>query len=102
MYFRPEMKTEAFYVEDIITDASNSAPEFDDGDTILGGSAIYFDNFAPETDGNAAAPSDPKTAPKLEVFGTVDAVGSFNQEITGGNAIQEGLNNLYENFLSKL
>lgn len=102
-YVRPELTIEAFWVEDLITDVSNPNPDFDPGE-VVGGSIIDFFNDAAspaQEDKTAASDSSVAVTPKLEVYGQVDAAGSFNQEVTGGNPVQEGLNNIYENFLNK-
>ena len=102
VYVRPALTTEAFDVVDIIMDASNKAPDFDSGDEV-GSSIPEFNSgsFITFDEDNSSSSGAPVAAPKLEVFGAVDAVGTFNQEVTGGNPVQEGLNNIYENFLSK-
>ncbi len=94
LYAKPEMWIEAFDVEDVITASAPAAPPGGEGG---GGENINF----------AAAPvfeDTVGTAERTILFpqSTVaDPSGVFQQQVTGGNVVQEGLNNLYENFLNR-
>lgn len=92
-YTKPELLIEAFDVEDVITASGLVYPGGGNGgeDVHNGAAAPVFDEM-------------PEASQKTTLFpeSTVaDPSGVFQQEVTGGNIIQEGLNNLYENFLGR-
>ena len=90
-YTKPELCIEAFDVDDVITASGlpNPQPAVEDPNN------------------HAAAPVFVEAAYSVEkttLFpqSTVaDPSGAFQQQVTGGNIVQEGLNNLYENFLGR-
>ncbi|MBR5620674.1 MAG: hypothetical protein IKW76_13155 [Clostridia bacterium] len=93
-YTRPELYIEAFDVEDVITASGLASPDI--GNNVEG-----------NQNNGAASPMAEEmteTVEKTTLFpeSTVaNPSGAFQQEITGGNIVQEGLNNLYENFLNR-
>ena len=88
-YTKPQLLIEAFDVDDVITASGLIYPGAAAEET-PNGAALAFDE---------AAGSAEKTT--LFPQGTVaDPSGVFQQQVTGGNVLQEGLNNLYENFLA--
>lgn len=96
LYVKPELRIEAFDVEDVITASGGSAfpSPVPNGEGGANGEA------APVLDGTgepAAAALKTTLFPESTI---ADPSGAFQHEVTGGNPIQEGLNNLYENFLS--
>ena len=81
-YSKPELTTENFSVDDPITASTIGVGFYEDtGD------------FAP-------APS-PDTVEFVNNLTVEHPSGVFNQEVTGGNPVQEALNTLYENFLNR-
>lgn len=91
LYVKPELNLEAFDVEDVITASTTTAPS---------PSEIGNENENPDW---AGAPTESGNAEQT-IFpeSTVaDPSGAFQQQVTGGNPVQEGLNNLYENFLNR-
>lgn len=90
-YCKPELHIEAFDVEDVITASGLPFPGGGGGENQNGAAAPVFEGSV-------------QTAEKTTLFpqSTVaDPSGAFQQEVTGGNIVQEGLNNLYENFLNR-
>ena len=91
LYCKPELYIEPFDAEDCITVSVTTAP-----------SIIGDEHDSPDW---AAAPvPEDAQAVQTTIFpqSTVaDPSGAFMQQVTGGNPIQEGLNNLYENFLNR-
>ena len=90
IYKKPELKIEFFEVEDIITiSAVIEEPEetFTDPDITVP---------------DVSVPDEPATDP---VETTTDRPGTtrepviFEEEVMGGNPVQEVLNNLYDNFV---
>jgi hypothetical protein len=93
LYAKPELWVEAFDVDDVIT-ASIPAPPggVGSGDDII--------QIAPAPVIEEAADAAAKTTlfPESTV---ANPSGAFQHQVTGGNIIQEGLNNIYENFLNR-
>ena len=93
-----------------------NVPEGFGGDKKTGRKAGFDDFNSAEFTLNGA-PATPRKikmlVPEYEMTETVEKTtlfpestvanpsGAFQQEITGGNIVQEGLNNLYENFLNR-
>ena len=93
LYTKPELRLAAFDVEDVITASGIAAPVGGGEGGVNHAAAPVFEDM-----GDSAA------APKTTLFpeSTVEnPSGAFRYQVTGGNIIQEGLNNLYENFLNR-
>lgn len=93
LYAKPELCVEVFDVDDVITVSAGHAPGGygDDHEQINFLAAPVFGDSADQVE-------KPTVFPQSTV---ADPSGAFQQQVTGGNIIQEGLNNLYENFLNR-
>lgn len=87
LYVKPQLDMEPFNVTDLITLSDPGSPDPGFEEEVLA-AAPTFDEVSPN--GNAFPQST-----------VADPSGAFQQQVTGGNPIQEGLNNLYENFLNR-
>lgn len=90
LYVKPRLETEPFDVADLIT-LSDPNPSPDPGFE----EEVFAAAPSPDSD---AAQGASAYFPQSTVE---DPSGAFQQQVTGGNPIQEGLNNLYENFLNR-
>ncbi|MBQ7542805.1 MAG: hypothetical protein IJT44_11005 [Clostridia bacterium] len=97
LYLKPELNIELFDVEDCIV-MSDNGPIGD------------MEDWAPAPMPSPEDPGVQMVQPPqgqaqqstLYPYSTVaEPSGAFQQQVTGGNPIQEGLNNLYENFLNR-
>ena len=91
LYTKPELRVEVFDVEDVITASSNAGQIGNEENPIQFAAAPFIEE---PTEAAEKATMFPQST-------VVDPSGAFRQEVTGGNIVQEGLNNLYENFLSR-
>ena len=88
LYSKPQLDIEPFDVEDMITASTTTTTSPDPGmeEEVLA-AAPSFDEITQSAQFPRSTVADPS--------------GAFQQQVTGGNPIQEGLNNLYENFLNR-
>ena len=91
LYTKPELHIEAFDVDDVITASGLPNPIAGGNENNNGASASVFEDATSDTEKTTLFPQSTVTDPS----------GAFQQQVTGGNIIQEGLNNLYENFLNR-
>lgn len=90
-YTKPELHIEAFDVDDVITASGLPFPGGGGENQNNGAAAPVFDAIPEETEKTTLFPQST----------VADPSGVFQQQVTGGNIVQEGLNNLYENFLGR-
>ncbi len=93
-YTRPELYIEAFDVEDVITASGLASPDIGnngEGNQNNGAASPMAEEMTETVEKTTLFPESTVANPS----------GAFQQEITGGNIVQEGLNNLYENFLNR-
>ena len=90
-YTKPELHIEAFDVEDVITASGLPFPGAGGEGNQNGAASPVFDEAANAVEKTTLFPQST----------VADPSGVFQQQVTGGNIVQEGLNNLYENFLNR-
>ena len=91
LYVKPQLDMEPFEVDDVITmSALIDSPDDPTLEEEVFAAAPSFDEMASQA-----------TTGVFPQSTVADPSGAFQQQVTGGNPIQEGLNNLYENFLNR-
>lgn len=104
-YVKPELNLEVFDVEDVITASGSwyepgTDPTYPDPDTTTSPISIVDESNTVEEEVWAANPYGSMDK-DLDAAALAHTTLPLDGEVSGGSIVQEGLNSLYENFLSR-